>query len=176
MGMLKIKQNPVKECHECPWHQANENGKEYQSEEILPQNVCPWLYHTLYPYFLGLLYGAKFDYNDKGDCHVCCPATHGVDLVVKRRENDGNIHKEVSDDMKFAIFADVVKVNGDCPSNHKAGDRFVFPTVKKEAYLCTAGFNHTFPLMDIEKPSCLNKKAVKCPDWKNPVFFDVDNQ
>ena len=24
---------------------------------------------------------------------------------MKRRENDGNIHEEVSDDMKFAIFA-----------------------------------------------------------------------
>ena len=73
--------------------------------------MCPWLYHTLYPYFLGLLYGAKFEYNEKGDCNVCCPAAKGIDLVVKRRENDGKIHPDVTDDMKFVIFADVVKVS-----------------------------------------------------------------
>ena len=173
MTISNIKQKKVGNCHSCAWHGKNENGKEYTSKEILPQNICPWLYHTLYPYFLGLLYGAKFTYNEKGDCHVCCPAAKGVDLVVKRRDNDGNIHPDVTDDMKYVIFADVVKVNGECPSNHKVGDRFIFPTVNKEKFLCTAAFNHTFPLMDTKKPKCLDKKSIKCPDWKTPVYFDI---
>ena len=61
---IKIRQKAVKDCHECPWHKEHTSGKEYNSSEILPQNICPWLYHTLYPYFLGLLYNAKFDYID----------------------------------------------------------------------------------------------------------------
>ena len=135
--------------------------------------MCPWLYHTLYPYFLGLLYGAKFEYNEKGDCYVWCPAAKGIYLVVNRRENDGKIHPDVTDDMKFVIFADVVKVHEECPAGHKVGDRFLFPTVLKEKFLCTAGFNHTFPLMNMKPPKCLDKKKVRCPDWINPVFFDV---
>ena len=94
----------------CPWHGTSEES--YSSAGILPHDVCPWLYHTVYPYFLGLLYGARFDYNEHGDCHVCCPAAQGVDTVVRKRDNDGSFDPRIGDDMRFVIFAEVVAVNG----------------------------------------------------------------
>ena len=78
--------------------------------------------------------------------------------------------------MKFAVYADVVKVNEECPSNHKVGDRFVFPTVWKEKFLCSAGYNHAFSLMNLKPPKCLDKKAVRCPKWNEPVFYDVTKE
>jgi len=175
-NIMKVKQNSVVIGHPCPWHGQNEEGKVYDSKGILPQGICPWLYHSLYPYFLGLFYNAKFAYNEMGDCNVCCPAAKGIDLVVKRRRNDGNIHPDVDKHWDFVIFADVVKVHEDCPANHKVGDRFIFPTVMKKEFMCTAGFNHVFPLLDLERPKCLDKQAVRCPDWNNPVFFDVESK
>jgi len=176
MDEIKIKQLPVSEEHACAFHKKNKNGKNYESSEILPHNMCPWLYHTLYPYYLTLLHGGKFDWNERGDVQVGCPAAEGIDLVVKKRDNDGTIHPDITKDMKYAVYADVVKVNGECPSNHKVGDRFVFPTVWKEKFLCSAGYNHVFPLMNLKPPKCLDKKAVRCPKWNEPVFYDVTKE
>jgi len=110
----------------CPWHKAHKTtGKVYCEHEIFTSNVCPIMYHTLYPYFLGALYGAKYTYNEQGDCHVCCPAENGVDVLIKVRSNDGKFESGVPSDWRDVIHAEVVRVNGKCDYNHKVGDRFV---------------------------------------------------
>ena len=120
---------------ECPWHKKfNKQGRVYKPDEVFPKNVCPILYHTLYPYFLGAMYGAKFTYNDKGDCDVCCPAVKSVDLIVKTRPNDGSFGDDVTSDRKKVFYAEVVKVNGDCPYNHKVGEKIIFPISNREKY------------------------------------------
>lgn len=158
----------------CGYH-ANKEGKVYGQDSILPQGICPWLYHSVYPYLLGLLYGAKFDWNEYGDCNVCCPALEGVDTIVRRRDNDGSFDSRISPDMKFVIFAEVVAVRGHCPYGHKVGQRFPFPTCMKEYYLCPAAFNNVFPLMEMEPPSCINRSCIRCPDWldRNVIKFDI---
>lgn len=169
MATVKLKKLPGLAA--CEWHgKAAEN---LQDEDILPHGVCPWLYHSVYPYFLGMLYGAKFDYNDQGDVQVCCPATKGVDVVIRKRDNDGTFDPRIEPRMKFVIFAEVVNVRGDCPYAHRKGQRIPFPTSMPKHFMCPAAFNNVFPLMRLEPPECIEPRDVRCPDWANEKFFDI---
>lgn len=170
---ISVKQLPGKT--ECPWHKKHEKtGKVYTESEIFSSNVCPIMWHTLYPYFLGALYGAKFTYNEQGDCHVCCPAEKGVDVLVKVRPNDGKFEEGVPADWRDVIHAEVVKVNGPCDYNHKVGDRFVFPTCMKTKYACPAGIHNMFPFLHIEIPKCINLKKIRCTDWLENIYYSID--
>jgi len=154
---MNIKQNPCNAV--CPWHGCHKDGKEYEPCEIIPAGICPFLYHSLYPYFLGLLYHA-----DMQGIHVCCPGENGVDCYV---------YKNTADDGRWTIFAEIVKV-GQCPHNHFVGEIIIFPTAHKKQYLCPAGLNNIFPFLDLEIPSCINKKKIRCPDWKDNITYEIE--
>jgi len=155
----------------CQWHGP---GAETMDEQrLFPGGCCPWLYHSLYPYFLGILYGAKFDYNEQGDCHVGCPAAKGIDAVVMKRANDGTFDPRIGPDMGFVIFAEVVGRHGDCPYGNEVGQRIIFPTSMSHHYSCPAAFNNLFPLLGLEPPSCIDRSRMRCPDWDNPIEFSV---
>lgn len=159
---------------QCPWHKDNkETGKVYRSDEIFPNNICPIMYHTLYPYFLGFCFGAKYVYNDHGDCNVCCPAEKGVDVLVRKMHNDGKFELGVPSDWRDVIHAEVVKVKGDCDYGYKVGDRFVFPTCMRTKYLCPAGVNNMFPFFKIKIPKCINLEKLRCPDWNENIYYSL---
>ncbi len=174
--MICVKQLPGKTS--CAWHKENqENGKIYKENEILTSNMCPIMFHTLYPYFLGVVFGAKYVYNKQGDCQVCCPAEKGVDVIVKVRHNDGKFEKGVPHDWRDVIHAEVVNVHGLCDYGHKVGDRLLFPTCMRTKYMCPAGVNNIFPFLNIEIPKCINLKRLRCPDWLENVYYEVyDNE
>ncbi|MDX8551890.1 hypothetical protein KHC33_01070 [Methanospirillum sp. J.3.6.1-F.2.7.3] len=175
MSTLIITQLPGET--KCPWHSENqEKGKQYLWEDIFPSNLCPIMYHTLYPYFLGALFGAKYSYNDQGDCHVCCPAEKGVDVLVKVRPNDGLFEPGVPSDWRDVIHAEVIKVNGVCDYGYKIGDRFVFPTCMMKKFLCPAGFNNIFPFLTFDIPSCINLKKLRCPDWLENIYYSIEEE
>lgn len=172
---LRVTQLPG--CTECRWHQAHqETGKVYTQEEIFPQGLCPILAHTLYPYFLGAVFGAKYTYNEQGDCHVCCPAEKGVDLLVKVRPNDGHFPDWVPGDWRDVIHAEVVAVHGSCDYGHKVGDRLVFPTCAKTRYACPAGIHNLFPFLKVERPSCINPRRLRCPDWMENIYYALPEE
>lgn len=161
---------------ECVWHREHkQTGKEYSAINILPSKVCPIMYHTLYPYFLGALFGAKYAYNDEGDCQVCCPAEKGVDVLVRVRPNDGKFEAGVDADWRDVIHAEVMAVHGHCDYGHKVGDRIVFPTTRsmRTQYMCPAGFNNIFPFLKIETPSCINPRRLRCPDWEENIYYAI---
>lgn len=168
--MLRIQQLNTQSI--CRAHR-NFPGRIFSADEILPDNICPWLYHTLFPYFLGAIYGAKYDYNEEGDVHVGCPAEQGVDCIVRRRENDGTFGEKVGSNIKTLCYAEIVKV-GECPHGHEVGHRYVFPNVMKDYYLCPAGFHNVFPFLKLKPPSCINKKKLRCPDWKDTIFLNIE--
>ncbi len=169
---ISIKQLPGKTA--CPWHKEHqESGKLYKADEIFTSHVCPIMFHTLYPYFLGALFGAKYAYNEQGDCQVCCPAEKGVDVLVKVRPNDGKFEEGVPGDWRDVIHAEVVKVNGPCDYNHKVGDRFVFPTCMKTKFACPAGVYNLFPFLNIETPKCINPNRLRCPDWLENIYYSL---
>lgn len=170
-----VKQLPGKTA--CPWHKEHQkSGKIYKANEIFASNVCPFMFHTLYPYFLGALFGAKYHYNEQGDCQVCCPAEKGVDVIVKVRPNDGKFEKGVPPDWRDLIHAEVVKVNGPCDYGHKVGDRFVFPTCMKTKYACPAGINNLFPFLKLKIPKCINLNRLRCPDWLENIYYSLDDK
>jgi len=156
----------------CAYH-TNKKGKLFVEEEILPDGVCPWLYNTVYPYFLGLLYGARFDFNKEGDCNVCCPATHGVDTIVRLRSNDGSFGPRIEKDTKFVIYAEIIKVNGNCPYGHREGQKIPFPTCMKMHFMCPAAFHNAFSVMKPNIPSCIDKNNLRCPDWANAISLGL---
>jgi uncharacterized repeat protein (TIGR04076 family) len=170
---LSVRQYKICGTTKCPWHCDHPAGKVFEHDEILPQNICPWLYHTVYPYFLGLLYGARFKWNEKGDCQVCCPSPKGVNVIVRKRDNDGSFDPRIADSMKFVIFAEVVDVLGSCDFGHKIGERLVFPTCMMKYYLCPAGFHGIFPLMKLSLPACLRTREVRCPDWADTITYGL---
>ena len=160
----------------CQWHRFHsESGYLYTADEIFTSNVCPIMFHTLYPYFLGACFGAKYGYNDKGDCNVCCPAEKGVDVLVKVRSNDGRFKEGVPTDWRDVIHAEVVKVNGKCDYGHKVGDRFIFPTCMKDKFACPGGIFNLFPFLKIEKPKCINLKRLRCPDWLENIYYSIND-
>jgi hypothetical protein len=154
---MKIKQLPCKA--QCPWHGCHPDGKEYTDKDIFPQGVCPFLYHSLYPYFLGLLYGA-----DMNDIWVCCPAEKGVDCYVRKDTAKGQ-------DGWWTIYAEVVNVD-ECPHGHIVGSKLIFPTAHKSEFICPAGLNNILPFLDLEVPKCINPKRLRCPDWKDNITYE----
>ena len=162
MGKLPdITQHPCKT--QCGW--SHPEGRTYTDTFA---GMCPILYHTLYPYFLGLLYHA-----DMQDIWVCCPAEKGVDVLVRREEPNrsfGHIPPHY-----WVIYAEVVKV-GDCPHGYQLGSKILFPTAYKYMHMCPAGVNNILPFLNINIPPCINLKKLRCPDWKEDVFYEIEER
>jgi len=164
MGKFPVIKQHVCES-DCPWHGCHADGKEYSDNEILPRGICPFLYHSLYPYFLGLLYHA-----DMQDIWVCCPAEKGVDVLIRREEPNhsfGHVPPHW-----WVIYAEVVNV-GECPNGHVLGQKLLFPMNDKLNHLCPAGLNNVFPFLDLEVPKCINPKRLRCPDWRDTIYYEV---
>lgn len=166
----KLKQN--KNEIGCPYHPKG-TTKTFQKDEIYPYGICEWLYYSAYPYMLGILYGADFRYNEQGDAWVMCPAKNGCKTLVRKREHPGVFDdKRIKPFNNFVIYVEVVNV-GECPANHKVGDKFPFPTCMKEHYMCPAVWYQSFPMQKIEVPECMNQGEIRCPDWKSDVTIDL---
>ena len=150
----------------CSWIEKN-SSKEFEDGQIYPDNICPLLYYSCYPYMLGLLFGADFMHSKEGDANVSCPALNGVKAFVRKRNIPCEITDEkITKDMKFVIYIDIVGV-GKCPLNHKINDKFIFPSSMKENYLCPAAWYNSFPFLAKKYLhfECLDETTVKCPDW-----------
>ena len=171
---LTIVQNPLPEEKRCLWHKDHLDGRSYSEEELFPNRVCPFLYHSIYPYFLGLHFGAKFSWNELGDANTNCPAAKGVDVIVKKRPNDGSFDPRIPSSMQHVIHAEVYDVHGECPYGHKRGDIIVFPTCMKQYYLCPAGINNVFPFLKLDVPSCIDPSNLRCPDFNDVITYALD--
>jgi hypothetical protein len=145
----------------CPW---NNKGRVFSCR-------CPILWHTLYPYFLGLVFGAK--YSESGECKVACPGN--VDTIVLMEKNDGSFPDYIPADWRDVIYAEVVAVRGSCDECYCSGERIYFPTFDKSGYKCPAAIYNMFPLKGILIPKCLNMKKLHCPDWAENVYYSLED-
>jgi uncharacterized repeat protein (TIGR04076 family) len=171
---LNIREN--KHGWQCPYDMRNELSA-YGKEQVLPNNICPWLYHSVYPYMLGLLYGADFRYNENGDANVNCPAADGCQTLVRKRPfpNDVITDNRIDSKNNFVIYAEIIKV-GTCPSQHVIGEIFLFPTCLKEHHLCPAAWYQAFPLMNLLPPDCVDLHNIRCPDWELYMTIDIKSK
>ena len=162
------------EPENCPWHKGKE-GNVYARNQVFNWE-CPIMVHTLYPYFLGYIYGARYNFNERGDCQVCCPAEHSVDVIVKKRPYDERMKGIVPEDWRDVIHAEVVKINGECPYNYKVGDLIYFPTFARNRKLCPAALNNAILFMDVFNSGyypCINRAKLRCPDWNENLYFEI---
>ncbi len=149
----------------CPWNN--------DSNLWFPVGTCPILWHTLYPYFLGFVFNAKF--SPEGPANVCCPAEKGIDLIVSVKPWDKKCPSWVPSDWRDVIQAEVVAVHGRCPYRCKVGSRIFFPTCAKDRFSCPAIMNTSLFMRG--QPfllSCINPKRLRCPDWKEQVYFSLE--
>ena len=151
----------------CTW----EKGSRYYTSN---RDTCPILWHTLYPYFLGLVFKAK--YSENGDCKVCCPAEFGVSTLVRVRPFDETFRAVgVPENWRDIIHAEVVESSANCCYGYKLGDRFLFPTFNKESQMCPAGLNNIFPFLKMPKLKCINLKKLRCPDWGEEIYYSLED-
>lgn len=166
----KIVQNKTKIG--CDYHPKG-TTRTYTDESIYPYGICPWLYYAVYPYMLGLFYGADFRYNKEGDAWVMCPAKDGCRTLVRKRLNTGIFDDQrIGSENTFVVYTEIVEV-GSCPMEHAVGAKFIFPTCMKEHYVCPAAWFNAFPLMDTPRPNCLDLEEIRCPDWKSDVTLKI---
>ncbi len=170
---FEITQLPPSNETTCVWHAHNQAGKDYEHGEILPDKACPWLYNTLYPYFLGFHFGAKYHYNEAGDCNVGCPAAKGVDTMVRKVANDPSVDPRIEKDWRYLAYAEITAVHGDCPYQHEVGQKILFTTGMPKHFMCPAGFHNIFPLMRLQPPSCIDMARLRCPDYEDVILFDA---
>lgn len=148
----------------CGW--SHPEGITYDPAGIYPDGICPFLYHSIYPYMLGLLYHA-----DMQAIWACCPAVKSVNVRLYR-ETNGDKFPEIAPDW-WVIYAKV-EAAPDCPHGHKQGDRLLFPTYNKSRFMCPAGFNNAFYFLDLEIPHCIDTQKLRCPDWQEDVYYEVN--
>lgn len=149
----------------CPW---NNSGTRQSSV-----GTCPILWHTLYPYFLGFVFGAKF--SEDGHANVGCPAVEGVDLVVSMKPWDIDCPPATPSNWRDVIQAEVVAVNGECPYNYRVGERLFFPTYAKHLYACPAGLYAVDAFKGMPKLPCIDVSRLRCPDWKENIYFSLED-
>jgi hypothetical protein len=154
----------------CPWHKDDpKEGREY----LTLLNQCPFAFHSLYPYFLGFVFGANYGKNVQGDCQVCCPAEKGVDFMVKKRPYEKRFGPVVPTPWRDVIHAEVITVNGPCEYKYEPGEIIFFPTFNKEDHMCPAGLFNLFPFLNFPVPACINKSKLRCPDWNENVYYSI---
>lgn len=145
-------------CSEkCRAHPYSKIGKDYDEAELFPDGICPRLYFTLYPYFLGIENGA---WSESKEIWAACSAPRGCDCWV-RKGNGKEVHA-------------VVECANGCP-RHKKGDKFIFMNTRRDHFMCAALVHEAYPYIwpDLNIPQCGSKNIVFCPDWKNPIAVEL---
>ena len=157
--------------HGCRSHPPGKEGCIFHADEIVPAGVCPWLWYSLYPYFLGMSMKepCRGDYNEYGDIQVGCAAEHGCNCVVKRRANDGSFG--VGNNVKQVVFALVADAQ-DCPRHHYP-ETILFTNTRKDDFACAALWYQAFPFSRPEVPPCIRRERIRCSDWQKAIIGEI---
>ena len=158
----------IKMYNYCATCRGSRKGKVWNEAAILPDKICPLLYHSLYPYWLGLTKGVAWDWSEGTDL-ISCPASRGtIQVVVGRIPHPRK---------KYEIFGRVVTAN-ECPRGHKEGDTFIFANTRRDSVLCPALWYHAFPFIRLPKyiKKCCSAANVRCPDWNGVVYGEVSEK
>ena len=159
----------IKKEGRCNYHKA---GNFFDIKEFGPKGLCIEAYHSVYPFCLGMLYGADLFGNKEAENNLAhCPS---ADNYVVMKINSAplplrikalNIVKSFVNSFypvafsKRRIFIEIVEVTGVCPKNHKTGEMFEFNlgnlqltknviiSLGYEKEMCPAAFNSLYPFL-----------------------------
>lgn len=179
------KQSPKQTCKY--YRYCNEA---FDLEHLGPKGLCLDLYFAAYPYFLALLYGAKFSWeNDKNTVHAQCPAPSGsVHFEVRRIPLEKEIlsegiKKKVKIIVKITYIEEQVgDYNYSCICSQKVGQEFEFNQGDFLEQMCPAAFYNIYPtiksmLLNREKRwSKGGKVYMQCPDNNIGIMFEISKE
>jgi uncharacterized repeat protein (TIGR04076 family) len=172
----------------CKYHREKE-GRSFDFEHLGPKGLCLDLYHSAYPYFLALLYGAKFSWmDDKDTVNAQCPASNGnVHFEVRRKPLKQEI---ISEGVKknCEIWLRITHIESDCDDNckglcpQKIGQEFEFNQGDLLDHLCPAAFSNIWPTLKVilcggnSEWKKEGKICVQCPDNKSKLRFEISKR
>ena len=114
-------------------------------KDIIPENTCPILLHTLVPYYITFSRGGDFTWSEnKGHVDVRCPNPKG--------SVSGDTAREGSVD--FAVGA----LGEACPMNYKIGFRIPLSSIFEK--LCPSVYDVAYPWIQL---GILGPIKLRCP-------------
>ena len=169
----KIKLKIIERKGDCPYFQRV--GEEYELDKILPHNLCLVALHTVFPYYLTLLYGGWFKWmHDHHAVIVQCPNPANYVIMEIRRQEIENERK---------IFVKIIGKNGNCQKGYKIGDCFKID-LQSSLNFCFRAFDviypHCFSVMlkdaDVDNNQNLTPLLIGCPSRDNTVVFNISSK
>lgn len=89
----------------------------FNSDELLPNNLCILAFHSIYPYLLTLTNKGWFNWvSHREQVIVNCPSIYGISMYVKSSSHTDENSCE----------AKIMRTRGDCPNGHQLGETFLF--------------------------------------------------
>jgi uncharacterized repeat protein (TIGR04076 family) len=175
-----------KRCGYC-----RKGEEKYDKQGLTPDGFCVDAMSAIYPYFLALLYDAKFHQGPQGEkgLMIRCPNAHSPTLIrlsfkFKKERLLLNILEKFfrgigfpKDAIDKIMIAQIMNENKEC--RHRLGDQFIFrmPDIRQ---LCPASFFSLYPFIHLyegrekmmEKDDRLSL-GLACPDPKSNINYVV---
>ncbi len=110
-------------------------GQTRRLNELLPHNMCIYLYNAIFPYYVTLTSGGRFKWVREGEGVLMqCPSPVGcvVTSVSQNEKGDG-------------VVAKVIRVKGPCPKNHAVGD--VLEITQEKSRFCLRALGGMIPYL-----------------------------
>lgn len=72
MEKVKVEIVKILERGRCPL--GLKVGDSWEIEDaFLPQGMCSWAFHSLFPFIVTLRFGGSFPWESEGEVFACCP-------------------------------------------------------------------------------------------------------
>ncbi len=141
-------------------------GDRFDLASIIPDKLCPFLYHSTLPYLEAIENGASFNLPEKNSIVVQCPNPE-VGIAVK-------IYTKNSDNTIIEIHSK----KSECPYyDYRVNDSWQIS--KKEKIFCRRAYDALFPYLNALS-SQIRKNVVReevisatCPGYPDFVVFNI---
>lgn len=125
-------------------------------KDSIPDNMCPFLLHTLVPYYVTYFYGGDFTWSkERGHVDVQCPNPKA--RVVTETVNRGSI--------SFVVKS----TQGGCPMNYATGIKIDLSGIFKR--LCPLIYDVSFPWIQLQISNPIILRCPGCPESKGIKFI-----
>lgn len=138
---LNIKQYRIEFIEKCPCF------RDSRLKDCIPQEVCPYLLHSLLPYYVTYKYGGDFQWTGKpGHVDVGCPNPYGRVIVCVVKEEE--------------IFLVVKSLAGTCAMEQKKDMKVNLSLIFES--ICPLLYDVIFPWIKLGLDDCVELRCPGC--------------
>ena len=142
-------------------------GEKFSVDDIAPDGLCPFLYHTALPYVEGAKNEAVFNNNSKNSILSQCPnPVAAIDISISRQDEE-------------TVVIEYDQKKSECPYyDFKQNVKWEITT--KNAPFCQRAYDSIFPYLIAastnKKLKLLSKEyfTVTCPSYPGYVIFRIE--